>query len=262
MQADPGAAATLPDAFDPCRSVVVVAAHADDLETVCGGTVALLTARRVAVTLAVLTDGQIGSTQEGISREELAHRRRAEAQQGARLLGVREVVFCGRADGELVADLELRAAVAGVYRRAGADTVLSFDPWSSNQLHADHVAAGTVAVAAAMPARMPLYHPEQLTGGVLTAQIDRIYLFDPLRVDLVVDVAAVWESKVAAALCHASQFPHGRADLDWMERAAVWTWPRPIASWPSGRATRAGPASRPADTAEAVQHLVTACAGT
>jgi hypothetical protein len=35
---------------------------------------------------------------------------------------------------------------------------------------------------------------------------------------VVVDVAAVWERKVAAALCHASQFPQGRADLDWMER--------------------------------------------
>jgi LmbE family N-acetylglucosaminyl deacetylase len=218
MQQEPRAAALLPDEFMPCQSVVVVAAHADDLETVCGGTVALLTDRGVAVTLALLTDGQIGGQQEGITREELARRRRDEAEEGARLLGVREVVFGGRSDGELVADLELRALVAGIYRRAGADTVVSFDPWSSNQLHADHVAAGTVAVAAAMPARMPLYRPEQLGNGVAPAHIARIFLFDPLRVDLVVNVGPVWERKVQAALCHRSQFPEGRASLEWMEQ--------------------------------------------
>ncbi|MCX7668934.1 MAG: PIG-L family deacetylase, partial [Anaerolineae bacterium] len=134
--------------FGEVKRILVVAAHPDDLETACGGTVALLIARGVEVALLLCTDGDIGTHDLTFTRERLATTRREEALAGARVLGLSDVFFLGHPDGELVADLTLRAEVAGVYRRWQPDTVFTFDPFWAGQAHPDHTAAGRAAVDA------------------------------------------------------------------------------------------------------------------
>jgi len=131
--------------------LMVVAAHPDDLETTCGGTLALLIRTGVEVALLLATDGDIGTHDPAFTRETLAATRRQETLAGAQALGIRDVFFLGHHDGELVADLALRAEVAGVYRRWQPDTVFTFDPAWGGQAHPDHTAAGRAAVVAYMP---------------------------------------------------------------------------------------------------------------
>jgi LmbE family N-acetylglucosaminyl deacetylase len=200
------------------RRVMVVAAHPDDLETGCGGTVALLVASGIEVYLLLGTDGDIGTHTAGLTRERLAEMRRQETLDAAALLGLSGVVFLGRQDGELVADLQLRAEVAHAYRRYRPDTVVTFDPYWSGQAHPDHTAIGRVALDAYMPSKMELYHPEHLVDGVAVADVERFFFFggSDRGGEIIIDIAQAWDQKVAATRAHLSQFGQREEALEWL----------------------------------------------
>jgi LmbE family N-acetylglucosaminyl deacetylase len=203
------------EAFKDVRRAIVVAAHADDCETVLGGTVRMLADRGVEIYELICTLGDLGAHDATFTRHTLAEARKAEAVEGARLLGVREVVTLGFHDGELEPTLELRALIAGFYRTWQPDTMFTFDPAWAGQIHPDHRAAGRAAVDALMPSRMPLYRPEQLVNSP-PAQVKNVFLFSPAVPSIFVDVSGVYDQKVAASLAHHSQFPGGDKNLDWM----------------------------------------------
>jgi LmbE family N-acetylglucosaminyl deacetylase len=203
---------------DDMRRLMVVAAHPDDLETACGGTIALLVRQGVEVVLVLGTDGDIGTHDPAMTREKLAAIRRQETLAAADVLGLKDVVFLGRHDGELVADLALRAEVAHAYRRYQPDTVFTFDPYWAGQAHPDHTAAGRVAVDAYMPSKMELYHPEQLENGVKVADVKRFFFFggSDRKGEIVIDIVAAWETKGKATTRHESQFGQGEEALKWL----------------------------------------------
>jgi LmbE family N-acetylglucosaminyl deacetylase len=207
------------DAFQQVERLIVVAAHPDDLETMCGGTVALLIRRGVRVFSVNCTLGDIGTQNATLTRSELATVRLAETAEAAQLLGIEQTFQLGHADGELVADLNLRAQIARLYRITQADTLWTFDPYWAGEIHPDHRAAGQAALDAYMPAKMPLYYQEQLNElNAGLARLERVFLFatdrDP---DVFVDVTAVYDQKLAACLTHRSQFPKGEEDLGWLK---------------------------------------------
>jgi LmbE family N-acetylglucosaminyl deacetylase len=205
------------EAFDDVKRAIVVAAHADDMETLMGGTLILLRERGVEFFAVICTSGDIGSNEPDWTRETLAATRVREAQEAAQMLRVGHVEIMGHHDGELEPTLSLRAEIARYYRVAQADTLFTFDPsgWLLN--HPDHRTVGRTALDALIPASMRLYHPEQLTGGVERAQIKQIFLWTAPQPDVVIDVSPVYDAKFAACLAHRSQFPEP-ARLDWMKR--------------------------------------------
>jgi LmbE family N-acetylglucosaminyl deacetylase len=205
------------EAFEETKRAIVIAAHADDMETMMGGTVALLRARGVAFVLVICTSGDIGSNEPQWTRESLAATRVEEAQAGADLLGVEAVQIMGHHDGELENTLALRAEIARYYRIYQPDTLFTFDPSGYLLNHPDHRAVGRAALDALIPASMRLYHPEQLTGDVQRAEIQHIALWTPQTPNVVVDVGAVYPQKFAACLAHHSQFPV-ESRLDWMKQ--------------------------------------------
>jgi len=206
-------------AFDDVKRLIVIAAHPDDLETICGGAALLLARRGVEIISVNCTLGDIGTQDASISRSLLATTRLQETKDAARLLGIRQTVNLGRHDGELVADLDLRAQVAQLYRITQADTLCTFDPFWAGQVHPDHRAAGQVALDAYMPSKMPLYRSEQLQEpGAAPGRIERVFLFSTTRdPDVFVDVTEVHDEKLAACAAHRSQFPQGEASLDWLK---------------------------------------------
>jgi LmbE family N-acetylglucosaminyl deacetylase len=207
--------------FTDTKRLLIVTAHPDDLETVCGGTVAMLAKRGVEIFQVLATSGNIGTHDTTTyTRESLAAARQAETLAAAEILGIKECIFLGRNDGELVADLELRADLALLYRRFQPDTLWTFDPWWHGQAHPDHQAAGRAALDAYMPAKMPLYHPEQLGEGIQTCQgLDKVYLFGgSSRDDFYVDVTDHWDLKMEATFKHHSQFgQHSEEARKWLE---------------------------------------------
>jgi LmbE family N-acetylglucosaminyl deacetylase len=211
---------------DEIKRILVVAAHPDDLETTSGGTLALLIGRGVEVALLLGTDGDIGTHDPSFTRETLAAVRREETLAGAAALGIKDVFFLGHHDGELVADLALRAEVAGIYRRWQPDTIFTFDPAWGGQAHPDHIAAGRAAVDAYMPSKMELYHPEQLGNGVKVAgdrvaDVKRFFFFGGSNRagEITIDISSTWEKKIAATRCHLSQFGQKEEALEWL---AAW----------------------------------------
>ena len=206
------------EAFADVERLIVVAAHPDDLETMCGGTVALLVERGVKVFSVNCTLGDIGAQDATLARPALAKTRLAETGDAAEVLGIDQTYNLGDHDGELLPDLELRAQIARLYRVTRADTLWTFDPFWPGQIHPDHRAAGQAALDAYMPAKMPLYRPEQLNepdAGL--GRLERVFLFSTGRdPDIFVDVTDVYEQKVAASMAHVSQFPEGEESLEWM----------------------------------------------
>jgi LmbE family N-acetylglucosaminyl deacetylase len=205
------------EAFDETKRAIVVAAHADDMETMMGGAVALLRARGVAFCLVICTSGDIGSNEPLWTRESLAAARVEEARAGADLLGIEAVQIMGHHDGELENTLALRAEIARYYRLYQPDTLFTFDPTGYLLNHPDHRAVGRAALDALIPASMRLYHPEQLAAGLERAEIKHVALWTPATPNVVVDVGAVYPQKLAACLAHHSQFPD-ESRLDWMKR--------------------------------------------
>ena len=208
------------DAFQDVQRLIVVGAHADDGETMCGGTLALLARRGVHIALVNCTLGDLGAQDAGVARPALAALRRQETEAAARTLGIAQTFTLDHHDGELLPSLELRAELARLYRITGTDTLFTFDPYWAGQIHPDHRAAGQAALDAFIPAKMPLYRPEQLAApGAALSRLERIYLFatgnDP---GVLVDVTPVYDVKVEASLAHASQFPDGEKSLEWMRK--------------------------------------------
>lgn len=210
-------------AFDEVKRAIVVCAHADDMETMMGGTISLLAQRGVQLYELICTQGDLGSHDESHTRDSLAAVRRQEAETAGRVLGLQEVITLSYPDGELVPTLDLRAEIALYYRKWQPDTLFTFDPSWAGQVHPDHTASGRAAIDALMPSKMRLYRPEQLLGNQV-ADIKRGFLFGPANPSLFIDVSGVYDKKVGSAIAHVSQFPEGDKNLDWMrelDRAAA-----------------------------------------
>lgn len=207
------------EAFADIERLIIVAAHPDDMETLCGGTVYQLAQQGVSIFSVNCTLGDIGAQDPNLARPALASTRLTETDAAAQILGIKQTYNLGHHDGELMPGLELRAQLARLYRVTQADTLWTFDPFWTGQIHPDHRAAGQAALDAYMPSKMPLYRPEQLNEPEADlGRLVRVFLFSTDRQpDVFVDVTSVYEQKLAACKAHLSQFPKGDESLEWLE---------------------------------------------
>ena len=213
---------------DEIERLLVITAHPDDVDFAAAGTVANLTDAGVEVSYCIVTDGQAGGFDETISRRRMAEIRREEQTKAAAEVGVTDVEFLGRMDGEVVFDHELRRDLARVIRRVRPQVVVCQSPTiniaSVYASHADHVATGQAAWAAVYPdARNPFAHTELLTDGYEPWSVDEIWIMFGLgQVTAevhVLDITAQVDRKIRALRCHVSQ----HRDPDAMEeRVRAW----------------------------------------
>jgi len=136
-------------------SALIVFAHPDDAEFMCGGTVAAWANEGTDVHYCVVTDGSAGNNEPGQTRDTIRPVREAEQRAAAEVLGVKSVTFLGFVDGELEVNLETRKAVTRVVRRIRPEVVVAPDPsrlWFANRYinHWDHKQAGMLALCAPM----------------------------------------------------------------------------------------------------------------
>ena len=185
--------------------VMVIAAHPDDPEFGCGGTIAKWAADGREVTYVLLTSGDKGSHDPAIRPGQLATQREEEQRNAADVVGVKEVVFLRYADGILENTLALRAQLAGILRTKKPHIVLAIDPWKTYQLHPDHRAAGFAALDAIYAAREWNVFAEQLVNGDEPWRVREIYLFWTDNPDDREDVTESIGARITALACHASQ---------------------------------------------------------
>ncbi len=193
------------------QSAMVIVAHPDDPEFFCGGTIALWCANGTEIRYLILTNGNKGSDNPDMTPEKLAAIRKEEQQAAADVLGVKQVIYFDEPDGELEHTRGLRQRVVSEIRRYQPKVVITLDPsryFAGDRYinHADHRAAGEVAIDAIFPAaRNRMYHPELLNHGLEPHTVKEVYLSGANEPNLWVDISDVFDTKIAAISCHASQ---------------------------------------------------------
>jgi LmbE family N-acetylglucosaminyl deacetylase len=206
------------------RSCLVVAPHPDDETLGCGATIARKARSGSTVTVVVVSDGSRSHTGGGISPEQLAAIRRAEAERAVRRLGpgVR-LEFLNFPDGELDRHRDalterLRTYVADLRPQDVFSPALREPP-------ADHraVAIAVRAACAGHPASRVLEYPVWLwsswpwTGRRSPHRL----LLDPIRSTLFtptvkVSTAGYLDAKASALAAYASQVTYFRGDPGWL----------------------------------------------
>ena len=188
------------------KRVMVVAAHPDDADFYCGGTVALWAEQGAEITYVICTDGALGAEEGGVSPEELINIRKKEQGAANGVLGVKETIYLEYRDMSLPRGEELREKIAREYKRHRPEILLTFDPWLRYELHPDHTNAGIEALYARLAAKMPLQYTHHSKEGLKSWSISEAYLFKTDRPNKWIEMEKMIDRKLAALACHQSQF--------------------------------------------------------
>lgn len=181
--------------------ILAVGAHPDDVELLCGGTLAHYAACGAQVTISVLTNGELGSPT--LTRAETARLRRDEAKAAAGVIHA-ELIWAGEPDGFLYDGTQTRTRMIDILRRTRPDLILAHHP---QDYHPDHRAASQLVSAARLLARERLVESPHAP----TDRIAPLFYMDTFAgagappPDLWVDVTATMSVKEAMLTCHASQ---------------------------------------------------------
>ena len=176
--------------------ILAIAAHRDDVELTCGGT--LLKAHKLGQQTAILdlTQGEMGTRGS-------AALRRAESDQAAELLGVSARETLGLPDAGIENTPATREALARVIRRFAPRVVIA--PALEGR-HPDHRITAQlvrdacfVAGLAKVAPDVPKHRPQKILHTLAYRQ-------DFVRPTFVVDISDEFETKMQAVRCYASQF--------------------------------------------------------
>ena len=197
--------------------VMAVGAHPDDLELLCGGTLARYADLGHEVVMVHLLTGDKGHYQ--MTSEQLVKVREKEARAAGAVIGA-EVLSGHIPDGELFSDLQTRMLVIDLVRQVRPDLIITHAP---NDYMSDHVATSQLVCDASFLAATPLLRTEHEASD----RIAPVFFMDTLAgADFLpteyVDISEHFEKKRKMLSCHESQVTflkeHDRIDfLEFME---------------------------------------------
>ena len=181
--------------------ILAIAAHRDDVELTCAGT--LLKAVDVGYTVGILdlTAGETGTRGSASLRAE-------EAERAARLLGVTERRNAGLPDAHLQNSEESRRTVVEQIRYFAPRVVILPFPIGR---HPDHRIASELGRDASFLAGLQRYSAEGTAHRPHKLLYALSYREDPVKPTFVVDISAQFERKLAAIKCYGSQFDGAKA---------------------------------------------------
>ncbi len=181
--------------------LLAIAAHRDDVELTCAGT--LVKAQRAGYRTGIvdLTAGETATLGD-------AETRAREAEQAAKVMGVAERVNAGMPDAGIFNSQESRRTVVELIRQMRPRTVIL--PFPAGR-HPDHRIASELCRDACYLAGLARYDASgepHRPDKVLYAQA---YREDPVKPTFVVDVSAEFDTKMKAIHCYSSQFDGAKA---------------------------------------------------
>lgn len=174
--------------------LLAIAAHPDDVELTCGGTVLKMAQRGYKVGILDLTKGEMGT-------RGTAEIRLREAAAAARLLGVRYRANLGLPDAHLELNDESKLAVARKIRELRPHAVI-LPYWEGR--HPDHYNASKIAYEGCFWAGLKRLRLEGEPFRPFKVMYSTVYC--DVRPTFVVDISAQFERRRRAILCYASQF--------------------------------------------------------
>jgi len=176
--------------------VLAIAAHPDDVELICGGT--LIRARMLGRSTGILdlAAGEMGT----LGTPEV---RAKEAAKSAKVMGVSVRENLGFPDGGIENTPETRAKVAVVIRRLKPKIVITH---SQHGRHPDHPIVAQLVRDACFVAGLKKVEPKFATHRPLKVLHALSFREDNQKPTFVVDISESFEKKVEAIKCYESQF--------------------------------------------------------
>jgi bacillithiol biosynthesis deacetylase BshB1 len=205
--------------LSPPLDILAIAAHRDDVEQTCGGTLLKAAQRGQHTGILDLTQGEMGT--RGTAED-----RAREADDAARVLGVSWRLALDIPDGRVENTWENRLKVASVIRETRPRVVI-LPYWKGR--HPDHYTASALGYEACFLAGLAKLDLGHRTSDVSRADLKGegnsppphrpfkiIYatLYYDIRPSFVVDISAQFEAKFASILAYKSQFSDQEAGKD------------------------------------------------
>jgi LmbE family N-acetylglucosaminyl deacetylase len=187
---------------DTSLNILCVAAHPDDTEILCAGTLALYARAGHRITMAVFTSGNMGDVH--IPPAELALIRERETRAAASLINA-HVIWAGVDDEHVFPSPEQRRLMIDILREADPDVIFTHSP---NDYHPDHRYVGQLVFDAYFQKGLP-HIPGQMRPACRFGQAQVYYMDNLGGVGFLpteyVNISEVFETKLAMLACHASQ---------------------------------------------------------
>jgi bacillithiol biosynthesis deacetylase BshB1 len=174
--------------------VLAIAAHRDDVEQTCGGTLLRLAARGLRTAILDLTRGEAGT--RGTAED-----RAREADAAARVLGVRRRLALDIPDGAIENTLDNRIKIVRVLRELRPRVVI-LPYWQAR--HPDHAIVATLGYEACFLSGLSKVE----TGSSPHRPFKIVYasLYADVRPSFVVDITPFIEQRHAALMAYKSQY--------------------------------------------------------
>ena len=183
--------------------LLAIAAHRDDVELTCGGTLARAVRAGHRVGILDLTEGEMGTRGDAATRA-------AEADKAAKTLGVTIRLNAGMRDAHLENNEASRKRIVELIRRTRPRVVILPFPVGR---HPDHRIASELGRDACYLAGLAKYEPDK--GREAHRPYKLLYALayreDPVKPTFVVDITEVFETKMQAIRCYGSQFDGAQA---------------------------------------------------
>jgi bacillithiol biosynthesis deacetylase BshB1 len=181
--------------------ILAIAAHRDDVELTCAGTLLKAVDAGYRVGILDLTQGESGTRGSAELRAE-------EAERAARILGVAERRNAGLPDAHLQSSDEARKSIVGHIRHFAPRVVILPFPVGR---HPDHRLASELGRDASFLAGLERYDAPGTAHRPHKLLYALSYREDPVKPTFVVDISAQFDRKLAAIKCYASQFDGAKA---------------------------------------------------
>jgi N-acetylglucosamine malate deacetylase 1 len=196
------AASNLPSAEPFAADILAIAAHRDDVEQTCGGTLLRMASRGLRTAILDLTQGEAGT--RGSAQD-----RGREAAEAARLLGVGWRQALDLPDGDVENTLENRLKIVRVLRLLRPRVVI-LPYWQAR--HPDHSIVATLGYEAcflsglAKAPKVPDAEPADLGAPHRPFKIVYASLYADVRPSFIVDITPFIEQRHAALMAYQSQY--------------------------------------------------------
>jgi N-acetylglucosamine malate deacetylase 1 len=182
--------------------ILAIAAHRDDVEQTCGGTLLAMHARGWSTGILDLTQGESGTRGTAADRE-------SEASQAARILNVAHREALDLPDGNVENTLPNRLKVAAVLRRLRPRVVI-LPYWQGR--HPDHYTTATLGYEACFVSGLAKVVTPTVTNLETPALPHRPFkilyasLYADVRPTFVVDITPFVEKRLQSLLAYRSQY--------------------------------------------------------
>ena len=184
---------------DPTADVLAIAAHRDDVEQTCGGTLLRMAARGLRTAVLDLTRGETGT--RGTAED-----RAREAEEAARLLGVGWRQALDLPDGAIENTYENRLKIVRVLRQVRPRVVI-LPYWQAR--HPDHAIVASLGYEACFLSG--LTKVESNTKPHRPFKIVYASLYADVRPSFIVDITPFIEQRHRALMAYKSQYANQAA---------------------------------------------------